>query len=114
VAALGIAYAAIDRLLHPAALEAVGIGLAVSVAASIINLADRPHPHGRGPGARSITLEADAHHLLTDVWTSAGVIVGVGLVWFTAGSGWTRSSPCWWRRTSSGPAGSCCIARRPG
>jgi cation diffusion facilitator family transporter len=80
VAAIGIAYAAIDRLLHPRALEDVGVGLAVSAIASIINFATARSLMKVGRKYRSITLEADAHHLLTDVWTSVGVILGVGLV----------------------------------
>lgn len=87
LAAASIAYAAIGRFLAPQALEAVGLGLAVSVAASLINLATARILLNVGRKARSITLEADAHHLLTDVWTSVGVILGVGLVWLT---GW------WW------------------
>jgi cation diffusion facilitator family transporter len=80
VAAIGIGYAAIDRLMHPRPLEAVGIGIAVSVIASIINFATARSLMKVGRKYRSITLEADAHHLLTDVWTSLGVILGVGLV----------------------------------
>lgn len=90
VAAIFIAYAAIERLLNPQPLDAVGIGLAVSVVASIINLATSRILMGVGRKYRSITLEADAHHLLTDVWTSAGVILGVGLVWLT---GWLWLDP---------------------
>jgi len=45
---------------------------------------------GVGRKYKSITLEADAHHLLTDVWTSVGVIAGVGLVWLT---GWLWLDP---------------------
>ena len=90
VAALCIAYAAIDRLLHPQPIEAIGIGLAVSVVASIINLATARTLMKVGREHNSITLEADAHHLLTDVWTSAGVLVGVGLVWL---SGWLWLDP---------------------
>ncbi|MFN3544362.1 MAG: cation diffusion facilitator family transporter [Thiobacillus sp.] len=90
VAALAIAYTAIDRLLHPQPLEAVGIGLAVSVVASIINFATARVLMRVGKQARSITLEADAHHLMTDVWTSAGVILGVALVWV---SGWLWLDP---------------------
>ena len=89
-AAIGIAYAAIERLLNPQPLEAVGIGLGVSVIASIINLATSRILMGVGRKYRSITLEADAHHLLTDVWTSVGVIAGVGLVWLT---GWLWLDP---------------------
>jgi len=90
IAAIGIGYAAIERLLNPQPLEAVGIGLAVSVVASIINLATSRILMGVGRKYKSITLEADAHHLLTDVWTSAGVIAGVGLVWLT---GWFWLDP---------------------
>ncbi|OGT06315.1 MAG: cation transporter [Gallionellales bacterium RBG_16_57_15] len=90
VAAASIGYAAVDRLLHPQALESVGIGLGVSVAASLINLATSRILMKVGRKHNSITLEADAHHLLTDVWTSAGVILGVGLVWLT---GWLWLDP---------------------
>ena len=83
IAAILIGYAAIGRLLNPQPIEAVGIGLTVSVVASIINLATSRILMGVGKKYKSITLEADAHHLLTDVWTSAGVILGVGLVWLT-------------------------------
>jgi cation diffusion facilitator family transporter len=85
IAAVGIGYAAIERLFNPQPLEAVGIGLVVSVIATVINLATSRILMGVGRKFKSITLEADAHHLLTDVWTSVGVIVGVGLVWVT---GW--------------------------
>ena len=90
IAAVSIAYAAIERLLNPQPLEAVGIGLVVSVAASVINLVTSRTLMGVGRKYKSITLEADAHHLLTDVWTSAGVIAGVGLVWAT---GWLWFDP---------------------
>lgn len=90
VAAIGIAVAAGQRLLQPQPLEAVGIGLAVSVVASIINAATAVVLLRVGRQYRSITLEADAHHLLTDVWTSVGVIAGVGLVWAT---GWLWLDP---------------------
>lgn len=90
IAAVGIGYAAIERLLNPQPIHAVGVGLAVSVVASIINLATSRILMGVGQKYRSITLEADARHLLTDVWTSAGVILGVGLVWLT---GWLWLDP---------------------
>ena len=90
LAALAIAYAAIERLLYPRAIEAIGIGLAVSVVASLINLATARILLAVGRQYRSITLEADAHHLLTDVWTSAGVIAAVGMVWLT---GWQWLDP---------------------
>lgn len=90
VAAASIGYAAVDRLLHPQAIESVGIGLVVSVVASLINLATARTLMAVGRQHNSITLEADAHHLLTDVWTSVGVILGVGLVWLT---GWLWLDP---------------------
>ncbi len=85
VAALGIVWAAGHRLLDPQPLEQVGWGLALSVGSSALNgvlawvmfRAARQH--------RSLALEADARHLVTDVWTSAGVIVGIALVHLT---GW--------------------------
>jgi cation diffusion facilitator family transporter len=90
VAAGTIAYAAIERFLHPQALADVGVGLAVSVVASLINLLAARELLKAGLAYNSITLEADARHLLTDVWTSAGVIVGVALVWV---SGWLWLDP---------------------
>lgn len=90
VAAGSIAMAAIQRLISPRHLEQIGIGLAVSVLASLVNFfvalalmrAARRHS--------SITLQANAHHLLTDVWTSAGVVAAIGLVGLT---GWDRLDP---------------------
>lgn len=87
VAAITIAVTAVDRLLHPRELSDVGVGLAVSAVASAINLAVGMLLVRTGRRARSITLEADGKHLMTDVWTSAGVIVGVAAV---AISGWKR------------------------
>src|SRR3954469_8696984 len=87
VAAVAIAVTAVDRLLHPQPIEDVGVGLAVSVVASLINLAVGSLLLRVGRRARSIVLEADGKHLVTDVWTSAGVIVGVAAV---AISGWER------------------------
>lgn len=90
IAAVAISYTAIERLFNPQPLEAVGIALAISVVASIINLATSRTLMNVGKKHKSITLEADAHHLMTDVWTSVGVIVGVGLVWLT---GWLWLDP---------------------
>jgi cation diffusion facilitator family transporter len=90
LAALSIGYTAVERLLSPQPLEAIGIGLAVSVVASIINLLTARTLMEVGRKHHSITLEADAHHLMTDVWTSVGVIAGVGLVWVT---GWLWLDP---------------------
>jgi cation diffusion facilitator family transporter len=89
-AAIGIGWAAVERLLHPQALEQIGVGLGISVIASIINLLTALVLLRAGREHRSITLEADAHHLLTDVWTSVGVILGVAAVWLT---GWLWLDP---------------------
>ena len=90
VAAALIAWQAIERLLAPRPLEAVGVGLVVSVVASAVNLLTARTLMNVGRRFRSITLEADAQHLMTDVITSIGVIVGVGLVWLT---GWLWLDP---------------------
>jgi cation diffusion facilitator family transporter len=90
LAALSIAAAAIERLVNPRALEQIGLGLAVSVAASLVNLGVAIVLLKAGRRNHSITLEANAKHLLTDVWTSAGVVVGVGAVVFT---GWQQLDP---------------------
>jgi cation diffusion facilitator family transporter len=90
VAAVLIAIAAIERLLAPQPLERVGIGLAVSVAASAVNLGVARVLARAGRHYGSIALEAGAQHLMTDVWTSAGVVVGVALVALT---GWLWLDP---------------------
>lgn len=90
IAALGIAATAIPRLIAPKPLEQVGLGLAVSVIASIINFVVSIVLSRAGKKHNSITLEADAQHLMTDVWTSAGVLLGVGAVSIT---GWGRLDP---------------------
>ena len=90
LAAVSIGYTAIERFINPRPIEAVGIGLVVSVAASVINLLVARLLLKAGREHQSITLEADAHHLMTDVWTSAGVIAGVALVWMT---GWETLDP---------------------
>ncbi len=83
VAALSITLAAAERFLAPQPLESVGRGLLVSVVASLVNLIVALLILRAGRKHNSITLEANAHHLLTDVWTSVGVVVSVGLVAFT-------------------------------
>lgn len=80
VAAVAIGVTAISRLINPRPLEIPFIGLAVSVTASIINLLTAQILFRAGKDHNSITLEADARHLMTDVWTSAGVIAGVFIV----------------------------------
>lgn len=80
VAALSIAGAAVLRLITPKPLQELGIGLAVSLAASVVNLVVALLILRAGRKYNSITLEANAKHLLTDVWTSVGVVAGIGLV----------------------------------
>jgi cation diffusion facilitator family transporter len=90
VAAVSIAYAAAVRLITPRPLEQIGLGLVVSVLASLVNLGVALLLRQVGRKRNSITLEANAQHLLTDVWTSVGVLLGVGAVALT---GWQRLDP---------------------
>ena len=90
VAAISIGTAAVGRLLAPRPLEQLGVGLAVSVTASLVNLVVARVLLRAGRRFDSVTLGASAHHLLTDVWTSAGVLAGVGLVALT---GWQPLDP---------------------
>jgi cation diffusion facilitator family transporter len=90
VAAAFIMVSSIQRFLHPVALESVGIGLAISTVASALNGAVGVYLIRTGRKHRSVTLTADGKHLLTDVWTSVGVIIGVLLV---AVTGWQRLDP---------------------
>lgn len=90
LAAASIAWTAVPRLFAPQPLEHVGIGLGISVLALAINFGVARVLMNAGKEYRSITLEADAHHLMTDVWTSAGVVLGVGAVALT---GWVRLDP---------------------
>lgn len=85
-----ILWAALPRLFDPQPVQQAAVGLAVSAVASAINLAVAVVLLRTGKAHRSIALQADAHHLLTDVWTSAGVIVGVALVALT---GWNILDP---------------------
>ena len=89
-AAAGIISAAVQRLVDPKPIEQLGLGLVVSVAASAINFAVARVLLTQGKLHHSITLEADAHHLMTDVWTSIGVIGGVTIAGLT---GWQRLDP---------------------
>jgi len=89
-AAVGIVWAAVQRLMNPQPLQALGWGMALAVAASALNgwLARRMLVASRSH--RSIVLEADARHLITDVWTTAGVLIGLVLVKL---SGWLWLDP---------------------
>lgn len=75
-----IGYAAIERLINPKEIEQVNVGLLIVTIASVINFLIARQLLKAGKKYHSITLEADAKHLFTDVWTSVGVIVGVGIV----------------------------------
>lgn len=90
VAATAIVWTSVERLLAPAPLEKPGIGLALSTFASLINLAVGLALQRVGTAHRSTTLVADGKHLLTDVWTSVGVLVGITLV---AVTGWQQLDP---------------------
>lgn len=90
LAAIAIAVVAVDRLIHPADVQKIGIGLVVSLAAGLVNLVVATIMLRAGRQHDSITLEADGKHLMTDVWTSVGVLVGVILVGIT---GWRVLDP---------------------
>lgn len=90
VAAVGIAVPAISRLITPQPIEQVNIGLILSAVAGVVNLAVGRILLKAGRTHNSITLEADARHLMTDVWTSVAVLGGVAAVVLT---GWQRLDP---------------------
>lgn len=90
VAALGIVWTAVNRLLDPQPIEQVGWGLILSVASSALNGLLAWVMFRSAKEHRSIALEADAKHLVTDVWTSAGVVIGIALVHVT---GWLWLDP---------------------
>lgn len=83
LAAFSIIWSAVPRLIHPIALENINIGLLFSVGASLVNLAVGQMLIHNGKKSKSLLVEADGKHLMTDVWTSAGVIAGILLVKFT-------------------------------
>ncbi len=85
VAAGTIIYTAVQRLLHPGPLAELGIGLVVSLAASGVNFAVSRLMLRVARQFDSITLEADAQHLMTDVWTSVGVVVGLAVIMIAPG-----------------------------
>ncbi len=89
-AALGIVWAAVQRLLNPQPLAAVGLGIALSVVSSVMNGALAYSMLRKAREVRSVALEGDARHLYTDVWTSAGVVTGLLAVQAT---GWLWLDP---------------------
>jgi cation diffusion facilitator family transporter len=90
VAATAIVWTSVERLVHPVPLDQTGVGLVLATVAAAINLAVGLTLVRVGRRHRSITLVADGRHLLTDVWTTAGVLVGVTAVAIT---GWERLDP---------------------
>ncbi|MBB1056009.1 cation transporter [Dietzia sp. B19] len=90
VAATFILYTGVERLLNPVPIESLGLGLAISVVAAVINGVVGTLLIRAGVRHRSPTLKADGKHLITDVVTSVGVVIGVTLVWVT---GWEFLDP---------------------
>lgn len=90
LAAFSIIYSAVPRLINPTELENINIGLLFSLAASLLNLTVGLVLIKNGKKNKSLILEADGRHLMTDVWTSVGVIVGIVLVKLT---GWLVLDP---------------------
>lgn len=90
IAAVFISVSAFERLIEPQPIDQIGLGVIVSTGASLINLVVSIVLSKAGKKYHSISLEADAKHLMTDVWTSAGVITGIGIVAIT---GWVRLDP---------------------
>jgi cation diffusion facilitator family transporter len=83
VAAAGLAWYGAQRLLNPRPLEALGVGVTITLVASLINFVVAQILLRVGKKHQSIVLEADGRHLMSDVWTSCGVVAGLGLVWLT-------------------------------
>ena len=92
VAAVTIIYTAVQRFLHPTPLTDLGLGLVISLIASGINFGVSRFMLRKSKLYDSITLEADAHHLMTDVWTSVGVIAALVVVMFAPPS-WAILDP---------------------
>jgi cation diffusion facilitator family transporter len=85
IAALGIIWAAVQRLIHPQPLQALGVGIVLTVLSSILNGSLAFTMLRKARAVHSMALEADARHLYTDVWTSMGVILGLLAV---SATGW--------------------------
>ncbi len=83
VAAAAIMAGAVQRLLNPVPLESIGLGMVLATIASVFNLITGLVLIRAGVRYRSITLEADGRHLMTDVWTSVGVLIGIAVVGLT-------------------------------
>lgn len=90
IASVYITISAVQRLIVPQPLGSLDLGLALSLFASLVNLSVARLLIRKGVQHRSIALEADGRHLMTDVWTSVGVLLGLGAVWLT---GWEVLDP---------------------
>ena len=90
VAAGSIIYLAVDRLLNPRPLDSLGLGLALSIVSAVFNGVVGQVLIRVGRRHRSVALRADGTHLMADVYTSVGVVIGLALVWAT---GWEWLDP---------------------
>lgn len=90
IAGAAIIWQAVPSLLNPQPLQQAWLGLAVSAVAAVVNFLVAQILSRAGRKHRSITLQADSHHLMSDVWTSAGILVGIALVALT---GWRILDP---------------------
>jgi cation diffusion facilitator family transporter len=90
IASIAIMWAAVQRLLQPQPLEQVGLGLVLSVVSTALNGVLAWAMLRKGRAMRSMALEADARHLFTDVWTTVGVVIGIGAV---VATGWLWLDP---------------------
>lgn len=90
VASVSVAFVSVGRLMRPVPLEEVGLGIAVTIAATVINFVAARVLFSAGGRYGSVTLESGAHHLMADVWTSVAVVVGVALAGVT---GWSWLDP---------------------
>lgn len=89
-AALAIVWVSVERLFNPQPIGALGLGTFLSIVASLVNFLVARVLFRVGRAYRSVALEADARHLMTDVWTTAGVVIGVALAVVT---GWSWLDP---------------------
>lgn len=90
IAAVSIGWTAVQRIIHPVPIVDAWLGMAIALVASVVNFVAARVIAQAGRRYDSITLQADAQHLMTDVWTSIGVVVGVGAA---AATGWSRLDP---------------------
>ncbi len=92
IAAVGIVYASVERFINPSVPQNLGLGLGIALLSSVVNYVTAKVMLVGAKKHDSITLEADAKHLLTDVWTSIGLVAGLGIMLFTPPS-WAVVDP---------------------